>query len=133
MAREQYGLEINEGPFGINSRPALIGAKYAEAQNVGPQYHDAIFRAYWQQANNIADLEVLAAVAESIGLERSHFLEALRQPAFNAAVNADIEQAFQYGLTGVPAMIFGGKYLVVGAQPVALLGEVAEKMLAESA
>ncbi len=133
MAKEQYGLAINEGPFGINSRPALIGAKYAEAKQVGPQYHDAVFRAYWQQAQNIADLEVLAAVAEAIGLDRLQFLEALQQPEFNAAVNADIEQAFQFGLSGVPAMIFGGKYLVVGAQPVEFLSEVAEKTLAEIA
>ena len=25
MAREQYGLELKQGPFGIDSRPALIG------------------------------------------------------------------------------------------------------------
>ena len=30
MAREQYGLELNVGTFGINSQPALVGAKFAE-------------------------------------------------------------------------------------------------------
>src|SRR5699024_4836834 len=29
MAREQYGLALNAGPFGIDSRPALIGEQYA--------------------------------------------------------------------------------------------------------
>lgn len=30
IVREQYGLEMNPGPFGFDSRPALIGDKYAK-------------------------------------------------------------------------------------------------------
>src|SRR5438309_1003388 len=52
-AREQYGLEINAGPFGINSRPALILEKYAESQGKGDLFHKAVMRAYWQQARSI--------------------------------------------------------------------------------
>ena len=73
MAREQYGLEINAGPFGVDSRPALIGAKFAEAQGIGGAYHDAIFRAYWQEAKNIEDREVLREVATAVGLESDQF------------------------------------------------------------
>ena len=40
-AREQYGLEINSGPFGINSRPALVAEKYAESQGKGETFHKA--------------------------------------------------------------------------------------------
>ena len=73
MAREQYGLDLNRGPMGIHSRAALIGAKFAEAQGKAQQYHDAVFRAYWQRANNIGDVEVLAEIAQAIGLDRSAF------------------------------------------------------------
>jgi predicted DsbA family dithiol-disulfide isomerase len=47
IARQHYGIEMKQGPFGIDSRPALIGDKYAEAQGKGDAYHDAVFRAYW--------------------------------------------------------------------------------------
>jgi predicted DsbA family dithiol-disulfide isomerase len=128
MAREHYGLELNRGPMGIHSRAALIGAKYAEAIGHGAQYHDAVFRAYWQRANHIEDMEVLAEIAQSIGLEREAFLAALHDKAYEVQVENDIEQAYQYGLTGVPALVFGARYLVSGAQPYEVLRQVVEKV-----
>ena len=38
-AREQYGLGINSGPFGLNSRPALIADKYLV---MGAQPYDTL-------------------------------------------------------------------------------------------
>ena len=58
IARERYHREINQGPFGIDSRPALIGAKYAETKELGLAYHEAMMRAYWQEARNIGDRSV---------------------------------------------------------------------------
>ena len=131
MAREQYDLELNRGPMGIHSRAALIGAKYAEAEGKGTQYRDAVFRAYWQRANNISEVEVLAEIAQSIGLDRGDFLVALNDEQYNAQVEADVEQAYYYGLTGVPALIFGERYLVSGAQPYEVLRQVVEKVKTE--
>jgi predicted DsbA family dithiol-disulfide isomerase len=131
IAREQYGLELNRGPMGIHSRSALIGAKVAEAQGKGPAYHNAILHAYWQRANNIEDMDVLAEIAQSIGLERESFLAALQDERYDAQVDADIEQAYYHGLTGVPALIFGERYLVSGAQPYEVLRQVVEKVEAE--
>ena len=131
IAKERYGLEINEGPFGINSRPALVGAKHAEAHGVGDAYHDAVFRAYWQEAKDISDTAVLAEIATSLGLDRTHFLAALTDKKYDDMVMADIQQAFQYGLNGVPASVYEGKYLVSGAQPYELFVDVAEKVLAD--
>ena len=131
MAREQYGLEINQGPFGIDSRPALIAAKYAEAQGVGEAFHAAVFRAYWQQAESIADLDVLARIGAEVGLEREGLLAALDDPRYAAEVDEDIAIAQAHGMTGVPALVFDLKYLVTGAQPLATLRQVVEKVQAE--
>ena len=132
MARERYGLELNTGPFGIDSRPALVGAKFAEAQGVGEAFHDAVFRAYWQDAQNIEDLDVLAELATAVGLDRDQFLAALDDPHYQGAMLADVQQAFQFGLGGVPALVYNNKYLVSGAQPYELLAEVAEKAAEEA-
>ncbi len=131
IAREQYGLELNRGPMGIHSRSALIGAKVAEAQGKGPQYHNAVLQAYWRRANNIDDVDVLAEIAQSVGLEREAFLAALSDDRYEAQVDDDIEQAYAYGLDGVPALIFGGRYLVSGAQPYEVLRQVVEKVEAK--
>lgn len=130
VAREHYGLDINAGPFGIDSRLSLIGDKFAEAQGVGPAYHDAVFRAYWQDARDIGDRKVLLDVAESVGLEREAFSAALDTPEYLHAVLADITQAQYMGLSGVPALIFANKYLVSGAQPYEVLCEVVDDVQA---
>ena len=131
MAQEQYGVAINEGPFGVDSRPALVGAKYAEAQGVGEAYHDAIFRAYWQQAQSIEETAVLIAVAEQVGLDGPAFEAALAEEKWDTAVTSDVHQAYRYGLNGVPALIFAHKYLVSGAQPYEALVQVIEQIQSE--
>lgn len=131
VAREQYGLELNQGPWGINSRPALIGAKYAEAQGVGPAYHDAVMRAYWLEAQSIEDVDVLAQIAVASGLDRAAFLAELNDPMLEQEVLNDIAWAHTNGINGVPALVFQEKYLVSGAQPYEVLTRVVEQIRAE--
>jgi predicted DsbA family dithiol-disulfide isomerase len=131
IAREHYGLELQQGPFGIDSRPALIGAKYAESQGAGVTYHWAVFRAYWQEAQDIGDPAVLAQIAQQVGLDPQAFTEALADPVLDGQVQDEIDQAHAYGLNGVPAMVFAEKYLVSGAQPYPVLVQVVEQVQAE--
>ena len=58
--------------------------------------------------------------------------DVLANPAFDAEVSADVELAHEYGLNAVPALIFADRYLVVGAQPYAVLKQVVEKILEEA-
>lgn len=129
-ARQHYGIEMNQGEFDVESRAALIGDKYAEVQGKGAAYHDAVFRAYWQEARRIDDVKVLREIAESVGLDGDAFEAALQDPVYEQAVLDDIMQARDYGLSGVPAMVFDGKYLVSGAQPYDVLVQVVEKIQA---
>lgn len=130
-AREQYGLEINSGPFGINSRRALVAEKYAESQGKGEAFHKAVMDAYWQQARSIEDTNVLKEIAEQVGLDTENFESILADPAYDAEVSADIELAREYRLDAVPALVFAEKYLVVGAQPYNTLKQVIEKIQEE--
>jgi predicted DsbA family dithiol-disulfide isomerase len=130
-AREQYGLEINAGPFGIDSRPALIADKYAESQGKGDVFHKAVMETYWQKARSIDDKSVLKEIAEHVGLNTENFETVLKDPTYDAEVSADIDLAREYRLDGVPALIFAEKYLVVGAQPYDTLKQVIEKVREE--
>ncbi len=130
-AREQYGLEMNPGPFDTNSRPALVLEKYAETQGKGAAFHVAAMRAYWEQSQSIGDPAVLREIAEQVGLNTTDFDEILTSEAFNGQVDADVELAHEYGLTGVPALIFADHYLVSGAQPYEVLKSVVERVIEE--
>jgi predicted DsbA family dithiol-disulfide isomerase len=131
VAKERYGLTISSGPFGIDSRPALVGAKFAEVQGVGEVYHQAVFRAYWQYARSLEERAVLCEIAESLGLDGDSFLAALDSDELDQAVSADIAQAQMLGITGVPALVFEKQYLVNGAQPYETLCEVVERIQTE--
>jgi predicted DsbA family dithiol-disulfide isomerase len=117
IAQEQFGVAMNPGPFGVDSRPALVGAKFAEEHGRGAAYHDAVMRAYWVEARSIEDAAVLSEIAEAVGLEPNAFLHSLTSADYQALVDADILTAQQMELSGVPALLFERKYLIAGAQP----------------
>jgi len=131
-AREQYNLELNVGPFNVDSRPALTAEKFAESQGKGESFHNAVMQAYWQQARKIDDRDILKEIAASVGLNTGDFASVLESPVFAAEVSSDINLAHQYGLDGVPALVFANKYLVMGAQPYDLLEKVVERVQAEA-
>ena len=126
MAKQQYGIEINSGKFGIESRAALIGAQFAAEQGKAQTYHDAVFRAYWQQAQSIDDVTVLTGLAQQVGLDPVLFRAALEDVHYEEQVEGDIAQAQTLGLNGVPALVFDSRYLVSGAQPYSVLSRVVE-------
>ena len=131
-AREQYGLEVNSGPFGINSRPALILEKYAESQGKGDAFHKAVMHAYWQESRSIDDPTVLKELAEQVGLNTENLDDILADPTFDAQVSADVELAHEYGLNAVPALVFADRYLVMGAQPYEVLKQAVGKIQEET-
>src|SRR5690606_6956716 len=102
-----------------------------ESMGHGPAYHAAMMRAYWQDAKDIGQRDVIADVAVESGMDREAFLRALEEPRYEEAVLADIELARAYGLNGVPALVFENKYLVSGAQPYPVLVQVVEKIREE--
>lgn len=122
---------MKPGPPGTTSRPALVLEKYAQTQGKGAAFHVAAMRAYWEQGKDIGDTVVLRTVAEEVGLTTKDFEQILASEGFNEQVNADVEMAHTYGLTGVPALIFADHYLVMGAQPYQMLKQVVERVIEE--
>ena len=117
MAKANYGLDINSGPFGVPSRKAHVGALFAEAQGKKEAYSERVYEAYWLEAKDISGREVLAHIAEDVGLEREAFLGALEDEALSERVLAEELEANELGLSGVPAAVIDRRYLVSGAQP----------------
>ena len=121
MAAE--GLPYGERKMTYNSRLAQELGKWAESQPGGEAIHDALFRAYFVDAKNIGDPEVLVQVAASVGLDPAAARGVIEKRTHKAAVDADWEKSRRYGVTGVPTFVVGNRG-VVGAQPYEALEEL---------
>jgi predicted DsbA family dithiol-disulfide isomerase len=128
---DEFGVAINAGPFGINSRPSLIVDKFAEAHGQGEAYHMATLEAYWQHGRDISDMAVLRDIAQNTGLDPAALDAAVDHPDYVAQVDADIALARDYGLTGVPAVVLNSRYLVMGAQPYETFESAVKRALAD--
>ncbi len=110
------GLPYGERTHTYNSRLAQELAKWAESRPGGEAIHDALFRAYFVDARNIGDEEVLLDIVRSLGLPEQEAREVIGQRTFRDAVDEDWTISRQSGVTGVPTFAAGG-YGIVGAQP----------------
>ena len=128
--REEFGLDINRGPLDIDTRAAHRLFAAADVAGKGAGMHDALFRAYWLHGEDISDPSVLAAIAAQCDFDGIAAISGSDQ-ASERSVTADVTQAAQYGFQGVPAIVFGQKYYVSGAQPLAVFAQAAEQAAAE--
>jgi predicted DsbA family dithiol-disulfide isomerase len=120
---EELGLPLGQRTMTYNSRLAQELAKWAEAQGRGDEYHDAIFRAYFVDGQNIGQVGVLIGIAQSIGLPGPEARAVLEERNFKTAVDADWLRSRHLGITGVPTFVIHDRGLV-GAQPYEALEEL---------
>lgn len=124
-ARDVFGVEMGNAKHGISSRLAHQAAKFAAAHGAGDAYRRALFAAHWQQARDISDMSTLRSLAAECGLDPDALQTALEQGQYLQDVLSDAAEAQDLGLSGVPAFIFAGQYLVTGAQPPETMARVA--------
>jgi predicted DsbA family dithiol-disulfide isomerase len=133
MYRRMKGLMDAEGlPYGrrshtYNSRLAQELGKWADTQPGGDKIHDALYRAYFVDARNIGDPDILVEIAESVGLPAVEARAVLDERRFRDAVDADWAKSHRYGVTGVPTFVAGG-HGVVGAQPYEVLEQLLDQV-----
>ena len=118
MAAE--GLPYSRRSHTYNSRLAQELGKWADTQPDGAAIHDALYKAYFVDNANVADIDVLVAIAGGVGLNTEAAREMLETRSFSAAVDADWAKSHEAGVTGVPTFATAGM-AVIGAQPYAIL------------
>lgn len=117
-------------PFGkremtYNSRLAQELGKFAEHEKKGDDFHNAAFRAYFADGQNIGLKSNLVKIGVSVGLPEQKVQEVLEQRLYREAVDQDWNRSYQMGVTAVPTFMMNGMSLV-GAQPYEKLVEMME-------
>jgi predicted DsbA family dithiol-disulfide isomerase len=119
---EQHGLEYSPNPDVVpNSMRALRLTEHARAQDLHEPFHNRLMDAYWAEAQNLGDPEVLRALAAEVGVEGTD--EVLATDAYADDVRRSTEDAHAIGITGIPAFLLDRKLLAIGAYPKATFEE----------
>lgn len=113
---DDLGLEHGERERTYNSRLAQELGKWADTQPAGAAVHGLLYRSYFVQGRNLAELPVLLDVVAAAGLDVESARQALLQRRFAADVDADWQRVRHLGISGVPTFIASG-YQFSGFQP----------------
>ncbi|MDQ6692205.1 MAG: DsbA family protein [Candidatus Dormibacteraeota bacterium] len=128
---EAEGLVMKPAGRLINTRLALAAAEFARAQGKFDAMHLALFRAFWEQTGDISTVAGLKSIGAACGLDADDLGVALDDGRYEELLDANRREATQVGINGIPAHVFGKRYLVMGAQPYEVLTQVVEKVASE--
>lgn len=120
---EEAGLKLSFPSRISNSRLALHIAEFAKEKGRFKEYHEAVFRAYWQEGKDIGDKEHLFALAAQAGLDLEELESYLKSGKAADKLKRHLKEVTEYGIDGVPTFVIGNK-MVVGAQPYEVLERV---------
>lgn len=104
--------------------------RWAYGQNAQDSVVEGLFRTYFTDGGDVEDPVTLGDIATAAGMDSELVRELLAGDADIDAVNAEIDQARQIGIDGVPCFIVGARLAVMGAQASEILVEAIDKVLA---
>lgn len=81
-----------------------------------PVLKERLLQAYFHDGLDIGDPDVLADCAAGLGFDRGAVRDFFESDAGVREVRDDIEQAIEYGISGVPAFVINGRWSIPGAQ-----------------
>jgi len=136
-AAAQAGIRMKRRAILPNSRPSLEAAEFAREAGRFEPLHRALFRAYFEEGEDIGDEKVLARLAGECGLDAASLVAAFQEHRYETLVDEKVRWAYEQNLGGVPAFIFYPRgssretdgFVVVGAQEYEVFKDVTERIL----
>ena len=124
----QYNFDIAIPANSFNAHRFLHFAKQHGKQG---EAEEKLFSAYFTEGKNIDDAQTIMAIAAELGLDTSALALAMGSDAFVQDVIADVQEAQQIGVRGVPFFVFNRKYAISGAQESDAFLQTLEKAYSE--
>jgi predicted DsbA family dithiol-disulfide isomerase len=115
---ESLGLVYNPPPHVVpNTRKALRLTELARERGLHEAMHDRLMEAYWEEAQDIGDPDVLRRESAKVGLEPDDVERVLTTDEYGDRVARATHEAHSIGANAVPAFLLDRRLLVLGAQP----------------
>ncbi|KIO52742.1 DsbA family oxidoreductase [Flavobacterium hibernum] len=91
----------------------------AKTKNLGDEMEEIFFKAYFTEGRDLNNKQTLIELGTRAGLDTKEVQEVVEnEDLYLNDVHADIHEANQIGVQGVPFFVFDRKYAVSGAQPI---------------
>jgi predicted DsbA family dithiol-disulfide isomerase len=132
-AQSGISLDLSLQPLMYPTAAAHTLLRHAHAKGTQPALVAALFRAYFQEAANIADEGLLASIAARHGFTSAEAFDLVTTPAELELTRDEALAAAQGGIRGVPFFIFSGRLAVSGAQSVSVLTSTIRQALLRAA
>ena len=130
-AREGLTYDFDKAVV-ANSFNAHRLLQFAKTVGKGDELKEALLRGYFTEGKNTDDDQTLIALGTNIGLDATEGERVVMdQLAYAQSVQADIAEAQQLGIQGVPFFVVDRKYGISGAQEVATFTQTLEKAFTE--
>lgn len=117
----------------VNTFAAHQLLDWAETQGRQHPLKLALFQTYFTDQKDVSQIDALLDAVRTAGLDAESARSALDSGAHVAAVRQKQEFWISRGISGVPSMVFGGKYLVTGAQGTDSYAQILQRCLSEAA
>jgi len=102
---------------------------WAQQQGNADALVERLFAAQFQQGENVADLAVLASIADECGYNRKDTEDYLASAA-DTEISRQLEKGFRdMGVSAVPTFIIGHQRVIVGAQAPSVIAEGLRQVL----
>lgn len=124
---EKLGVTMKLPPVQPRTRRAHEAAHWARSIGRFDEFHTALLAAFFERGENIGEIDVLVALADSLGMPGDTLRAALVSREFEQAVIDDEELARHTDVGSVPAFIANGRFGVIGVQPVEVLRQLIER------
>ncbi len=117
---EALGIKFTRGrKTSSYSHLALEAGEFAlkhATHEIGWAYHKRLFKAYFEELENLADVDVLVRLADESGVDGKSLREVLKDRSLEAEVDEGIAWSRQIGVTAIPTFVFNQRTGIVGAQ-----------------
>ena len=113
-----------------NTLYALEATEYAQQHGKFLDFHHAAYKAFWEDRQDLGELEVLHNVAHEVGLDADEMVKSLENKTYAEAVMSQYQEALRYGISGIPTFLVGN-LLFTGAHPYNVFKSAMERFLTD--
>ena len=118
LARENGVKDNLKNSIAANTLDAHRLVKLGATKGLDSQIMLLLSKAYFEEAKDYSDHEVLKEIGLSTGLTEKEVDELLNSDMYAYEVKQDIQEAGNLGFDTVPTFLFNRKHALIGSQPV---------------